>query len=258
MRFFRVPATDAHIAYHDLPGAAPTRVFLSGAAGTPAPDYVEVAAQPSLAGTRRILLDLLGYGYSDRPEAWSYSYEDHAACVAALLDHAGVADCDVIAHSWSAGVVLALATLRRDLIRSAVLAEGSLGGLGGFTREVAARSEQEYVERGHAAMTAKLARDAGQSTSPFPRMVLAALRTAEPFAVHRGALALRDATDVRERFKALGIRRAYLVGAASQRPPGEKEELERAGIRYLRVPNVGHEMVSDPAAFAAAVAEALS
>jgi pimeloyl-ACP methyl ester carboxylesterase len=44
-----------------------------------------------------VLVDFLGAGFSDAPEAFSYSLEDHARTVAALLDRLGLAASMVVA-----------------------------------------------------------------------------------------------------------------------------------------------------------------
>ena len=44
------------------------------------------AAQPPLTDRRRILIDLLGFGYSDRPAEYGYTLEDHADAIAQAMD----------------------------------------------------------------------------------------------------------------------------------------------------------------------------
>jgi pimeloyl-ACP methyl ester carboxylesterase len=64
---------------------------------------------PALEPTHRVLaLDLMGFGWSDRPDA-DYSPDAEAKLVRALLDERGIERAALVAHSWGASVALALA-----------------------------------------------------------------------------------------------------------------------------------------------------
>src|SRR6185437_9504762 len=73
----------AFLRYGDWPGARPAIVWLHCLGGA-AMGYVQVAGQPGLAGRRSLLVDLLGFGCSDRPEGFGYTLEEQAGTVAAL------------------------------------------------------------------------------------------------------------------------------------------------------------------------------
>src|SRR4030042_6517448 len=121
-----------------------------------------MAARPPLSGHRRLLVDLLGFGYSDRPAGFSYSLEGHAQSAAAALDVAGVGGCWVIGHSMGGTVGIVLADIRPDLVSALVVAEGNLDpGVGGVSVEIAAMPEDEYVATGHEALRLRFAGAAG-------------------------------------------------------------------------------------------------
>ncbi len=88
---------------------------------------------PYLARARRVLmLDLAGHGESARPDA-SYSLEWHADLIGAWLAAIGIAQTDVVGHSYGGGVAQWMLLEHRPLVRR--LGLESAGGLG---REVGA------------------------------------------------------------------------------------------------------------------------
>ena len=91
MRSVPVPGSGAVIRYHDLPGDVPAVVLLHGLGAAGSSDLVGAACHPPLDRRRRLVVDLLGFGFSDRPQDWAYRLEDHADAVAAVMDAAGVA-----------------------------------------------------------------------------------------------------------------------------------------------------------------------
>jgi pimeloyl-ACP methyl ester carboxylesterase len=84
---------------------------------------------PMLARSRRVLmLDLPGHGLSERPDA-SYALEWHARVVGAWLEALGLANVDLVGHSFGGGVALWMMLLEhRARVRTlALVAAGGLG-----------------------------------------------------------------------------------------------------------------------------------
>ena len=73
MNTFKLSNEDAHLFYHDFPGALPTLVMLHGLGSASSSWFPRAARHPRLQGHRCVLVDLLGYGYSDRPPDHSYT-----------------------------------------------------------------------------------------------------------------------------------------------------------------------------------------
>ena len=87
---------------------------------------------PSLAGYHSVLIDFLGFGFSDRPEGFGYTLEDHAQTVAELHDHLGLRHCALIGHSMGGSVAITLAAIRPEIVSRLVIAEGNLDPGGGI------------------------------------------------------------------------------------------------------------------------------
>jgi pimeloyl-ACP methyl ester carboxylesterase len=251
---------DAYLRYIDLPGEAPVCVYIHGFGSASTADFPRIAGDPQLAAYRALLVDLLGYGYSDRPASFSHTFAAHAEIIARLLDHLGVRDCQVIGHSMGGSVAIALASARPDLVAGLVVAEPSLDADDAFfSGTVVARwpSETEYVATGHTALLAEEEREARAATSSLLAGSYAGtLRTADPRGYHRCARAL-VACDLRDTFFALEMPRTYIYGARTL-PHRHQPWLESSDVSVAVVPDAGHDMPGDnPEAFAAAIASTL-
>lgn len=255
MRSRLLPGGDAVIRYHDLPGAEPAVVLLHGLGAAGSSDLIGAACRSPLDRHRRLVLDLLGFGYSDRPQAGAYRLEDHAGAVAAVLDGAGLDSCGVLGHSMGGTVAIVLASLRRDLVSALVVAEGNLDpGVGSGSARIASWTEEEYLARGHAAMLEDIDA-AARSGDPGWSAYAAAFRLADPRAVHRSAVGLLAPINptARERLYRFSGPKAYVFGERSL-PDPDQERLASAGVEVLVVPGAGHAMaVEAPEDFARVV-----
>ncbi|WP_327583076.1 alpha/beta hydrolase [Nonomuraea sp. NBC_00507] len=240
-----VHPSGARMRWVELPGAEPARVYVHGLGATSAPYYAEVAAHPLLTRRRSLLIDLLGFGISDRPQDFPYTLEAHADALAEALGKAGVAGASVIAHSMGGAVAIILAAHHPELVANLILVDANLdpysvvpvqpgsSGLGSYT-------EEEFVAHGW-----KEVRD---RVGPhwWSTMRLADLR-----GLHRTAVSLAQGTDptMREMLKALTIPRAFLHPEGD--PPEAADGLRAAGVQVLGIPESGHNiMLDNPEAFA--------
>lgn len=254
MQSFFLQKWNAFLRYLDLPGKGPTRVYLHGLGDASTSDYPRIVADPVLAGYRSLLVDFLGFGYSDRPGDFSYTLEEHTNTVTELLDHIGLTGCDVIGHSMGGSVGITLASLRPDLVRSLVVAEGNLDPGGGlFSSGIAAQSEEQFRTKGYHNLLQKVLTDKWFT-------FYGTLQISAPNAVYRSAVSLVKGTrpTMRERFLTLRIPRTYIFGQRSL-PDPDDDRLKAQNIQVLVVPNAGHDMMLDnPAGFAQVLKVALA
>jgi pimeloyl-ACP methyl ester carboxylesterase len=241
------------IRLHDLAGDGPPLVFVHGLGCSSSCDFVAVARAPVLRGRRILLVDLLGYGYSDKPASFSYGVDAHASVVCELLDLLEIGQADLFGHSMGGAIAIMVATRRRELLRRMILSEPNLdSGGGAFSRSIAARTERDYISSGHAADI----RDAMASgyTAWAGSMALAS-----PLAVHRDATSLVRGTDPSWRTQLLGFTgpRTVLFGERTL-PDKDYALLPAHGIDVDVVPAAGHAMATDnPSGLAIAIARAL-
>jgi pimeloyl-ACP methyl ester carboxylesterase len=267
MRELFLPDLDAAIRFHDSAGVpvggAPTGralplVFIHGL-GCASVDFVETARDPRLVAHRAILIDLLGFGFSDRPEGFSYTLEAHAACVLRLLDALRLDRAILFGHSMGGAIAVRCAASRPDLFAALILAEPNLRpGGGALSQPVAAQSEADYVRAGHAALLRECAIRAPNEVRQAS--FVARLHLAAPHAVHRSACALiaDGEPTTGARLARLALPRALLYGTQSTLHPAW-QEAGGAGVRLLPVPGAAHDMMHDaPDAFVATLARAIA
>ena len=243
---------DALIRYLDFPGTKRPIVFLHGLGCASTFDYPIIAADPHLAGHRKLLPDLLGHGYSDAPKDFSYTIAEHARTVAQLLDHLAIKGAIMYGHSMGGSVAVMLTVARPDLVSRLLLSEANLDPGGGFLSSgVAEQGERDFVERGHSAVVDRFANKPTR---------LATFRGADSIGVHRSAVSLVAGTQPpwREQFYALQIPKAWIVGDQSE-PEADIAQMEAQGIPVFVIANAGHDMaIEHPAGVAAAIAQGLS
>ena len=255
MDAFLVPGTEAFIRYTAYDGRAPALVYLTGLGIAVGGTYDRCVVDPVLGARRAVLVDVFGAGLSDAPLAFAYALDDHAATIAALIDHLGITAAVVVAYSFGGAIAITLAAARPDLVAGLVLAEPNLDPGGGFlSRRIAEQAEDAFVATGFAELVADAeskARGGDRSWAVTAGM----LRIAAPHALHRSATGLVKGTrpTMRERLLALRVPRAIIRGERSGPNPREPE-LRAAGIHLQTVAAADHGMPwQNPDGFVAAV-----
>lgn len=273
MDAFRLPEVDAFLRYADLPGRGPALVYLTGLGLAVWGTYDRCLADPALGAHRAVLPDVFGAGFSDAPEAFSYTLEGHARALAALLDRLGLgagsgggseeaveAGPTIVGYSFGGAVAITLAAIRPDLVASLVLAEPNLDPGGGFfSRAIAEQSEASFRAGGFAKLVAECSAK-GRRESVGWAVTSGMIQAASAHGLHRSAVGLVQGTrpTMRERLLGLAVPRAVIRGEASG-PDRRRDELVGAGVRMLVVPRAGHGMMwENPGGFVAAVRTALS
>jgi pimeloyl-ACP methyl ester carboxylesterase len=227
-------------------------LFIHGLGGASTLDYASVAADPGLAGFRRLLVDLVGSGGSDRPDWFDYSIAGQARCLDAFLADRGLGPVVLFGHSLGGAVALSLAALDPGRVAGVILTEANLDPGGGFwSRAIAGQTSDGFARTGYAELLATAEAD----HNPWA----ATLRLSSSRALHAEAVSLvAGATPAwRDVLYGLACPRCYVFGAHSL-PDPDLEELPRHGVRTLVVSDCGHNMAwENPAGLAVAVASGL-
>jgi pimeloyl-ACP methyl ester carboxylesterase len=247
-------AADAFVRFHDLPGREPALVLIHGLGASAAQAFVDVCRRAPLSDRRCVAPDLFGFGYSDRPSAFLYSIDDHAASLAALLDARGLRNVTLLGHSMGGAVAIVLARTRPDLVARLLLAEGHLDPIpGAVSGPVVAYAEADFARHGHADLVRVLVSQGFETYA-------GAFQIADPVAIHRTAaslLAPRRPT-FREMLLELALPRVSFFGSRSL-PDPDIQWLPEHGIPVRVLSGAGHDMMTDqPDAFVAAVAASLA
>jgi pimeloyl-ACP methyl ester carboxylesterase len=260
MKAVHLPAHQAFLRYLEIPGADPPLLWLHGWQCTSSGELVGAAVQPSLSGRRSLLIDLLGHGYSDRPEEFTYTAEAHADTIVTLIDCLGLTQCGIVAHSMGATIAIHVAAARPETVSLLILAEGGPdladrepGSLG----RLAGQSEAEYVSTGYPALLTGLAETAVADPAGVSAVHLGITRVVDPRAIHREARSMDGADQGKLASLLVGLKmpRWYLQGQLSEREPDFEQLLSESAIGFSIVPAAGHPMgLQNPSGLAAAVA----
>ena len=254
MRAVELGSPACRLRFHDLRGAGVPLLFVHGLGCAGSHDYPAVAADPALADRRRLLVDLLGSGFSDRPLDFAYTVDAHAGTLRALLDALALESVDVYGHSMGGAAAIALAASCGRRVRRLALSEPNLDPGGGTSSRAIARfDEREYVERGQRRIALEAVRAGGREWA-------ASLERSLPQAMHRAAVSLVEgsAPTWRELLARLPMPRTVIFGARSL-PDPDTERLKTPGVQVRVVPDCGHAMAwENPAGLAAAIRESLA
>jgi pimeloyl-ACP methyl ester carboxylesterase len=267
MRAHYAADAEGFLRYLEIPGDDPPILWLHGLLCASTAELAPVAVQPPLAGRRSLLIDLLGYGFSDRPQQFGYSLADHARTVVSLLDALELSRCYLVGHSMGGAIAALVASQRPDIVAAVIMAEGSLesdeeepGDLG---QSIADQSEEQFRASGLAGLINSQEQMARQDHSSVPAAHLGMVRILSPHAVHRSARSLVRGADptVRSVMRGLRMPRFYIYGELTELTAEDlkvKEELRASGVEYLTVPKAGHPMgLQNPHGFAERVAQAI-
>ncbi|MEU5256687.1 alpha/beta fold hydrolase [Streptomyces longwoodensis] len=254
MRHAPVTPNGDLIRWIDIPGSGPrTRLYLHGLGSSSPVYWAAAAAHPLLTGHRSLLLDLLGFGISDRPTDFGYTMEEHADTVAGALRAAGVHGAEVVAHSLGGAVAILLAARHPELVARLVLVDSVLDPappvLTPGSSGIATYSEEEFLAHGWAETEARV------GPTWWATMRMAGPEALYRTTVHRSRGAVPA---LREQLAGLSVPRTFLYPEADGAPAGAAE-LAASGVVLRAVPDCGHNIMFDnPEAFARATAEALA
>lgn len=252
MHSFAIERSTAKMRYLELEGSGIPLLILHGLGCASSFEYPHVVSAPALRGRHAILLDLLGFGFSDRPEDFGYRVEDHARQVHGLIRERNFQQIDIYGHSMGGSIAIEAADLLGDKVQNLVVSEANLDRGGGmFSRAIAAWKEVDYMRTGHSAMLI-------QAQASGNGAWAAMMRAASARAVHRGAASLVEggSRDWRSQFLQHPSQKTFIFGKRSL-PDPDFEFLSSRGIRVDIVDDAGHSMaIENPGGLAAAIAQA--
>ncbi|SGZ05710.1 Probable hydrolase [Moritella viscosa] len=253
MKEFTVKSCNATLRYHDLPGTGIPIVFIHGIGCTSSFDYPQVASMGGVSQHRRIILDLLGSGFSDKPDDFDYTIASHASYIEDLINSLGLNELVIFGHSMGGAVSIALASRLESKLKALILSEGNLDSGGGFfSQKIATYSEDNYRAFGHNDII-------NESLATSNTEWATCLRMSSPHAVHREAVSLIEGQNPswRQTFYSLNTTKTYIFGSETL-PDPDYQELKSNNINIGIVERAGHSMAwENPKGLAAAIMQAI-
>jgi pimeloyl-ACP methyl ester carboxylesterase len=261
MRALYLEDPGAFLRYVEVPGEDPPLLWLHGIFCSSTGELASTAVQEPLAGRRSLLIDFLGYGFSDKPQEFGYTLEDHARTIVALLDGLQFRSCYLIGHSFGGTVAALVAHQRPNVVAALIMAEAAIDPGGGAAESIAEPSEEEFATRRFPDMVESQEQEAVKDPEGVVAAHVGMTRLLWPRGLHRAARSRVRGTDpsVRSILQSLQVPRFYLGGENSDEALEPQQDLVSAGVRWLTVPQTGHPMgIQNPRGFAETIAEALS
>lgn len=259
MKSFWLKNEKAFIRYIDTELEAPPIVFLHGLGTSSIADFSETIADRRFAAYRCLLVDFLGFGFSDRPHEFGYSLYNHADTIASLLDNLQLKNTVLIGHSMGGTVAMALVQQRPDLVSKLIVAEPNLDpGVGSISKVIASQSEDDFIETGFEKIVMALRLSAHQNLADS--IYRATFSQSYPVALYRSAVGLLEGTNPPQREILVGftIPKSYITGEQNvEEIPFE--QLHKLGLTTHIVPKAGHAMMHEnPEGFRQTLLEAIT
>ena len=107
--------------YHDVGTGFPVLLIHGSGPGVSAWANWRLTIPALAAGRRVIAPDMVGFGYSERPEGIQYNMATWVAQAVGLLDALGIEQADLVGNSFGGGLALALAIRHPQRVRRLVL-----------------------------------------------------------------------------------------------------------------------------------------
>ncbi|MBO2536446.1 alpha/beta fold hydrolase [Rummeliibacillus suwonensis] len=238
MKEYFVKKANGILRYHDFPGQEIPILFIHGLGCAGSFDYPLVAAQEALKKHRCILVDLLGSGYSDKPDDFTYTVNDHAEYLADFVTSIGLQSFVLFGHSLGGAIALSLATKCRAQIDRIILSEANLdkSSMGSTSKYIADFDMQDFQENGFSKLVQ-------ESRTNGNQMWAAALSSWSPTAAYLISKSAAEGEEPswRELLYSLDCPKTFIFGENSL-PDPDLQVLNAHNIHIEVVKNAGHSM----------------
>mgnify|MGYP000846039428 FL=1 len=254
MKEYIVDNENNKMRYHDLPGKDTPILFIHGLGCSGSFDYPEVAAQTDLINHRRILIDLLGSGFSDKPDNYLYTVKEHANYLYNFVQDLKLDKFIIFAHSLGGAVALELANKCRGNMETIILSEANLdkSGQGSSSYEFGTYQEEDFVNG--------IFDEVVNENSSVNSMWASTLSVCSSTAISRISKSAVAGAEPswREILYSLQCKKTFIFGEKSLQD-NDKIELERRMINIEIVKSAGHSMAwENPKGLAEAIKKGIS
>lgn len=238
MKEYFIRKTGSIMRYQDFPGKGTPILFIHGLGCAGSFDYPEVAAQDALKNHRRILVDLLGAGYSDKPDDFGYTVEDHAEYLLGFLDCLNLGKFILFGHSLGGAIAISLADQCRDRLHRLILSESNLDPSpeGSASKYIAGFTMRDFIDYGFGG----LIKDSREGGNEIWAASLSAWLPKAAYLLSESAAA-GGSPSWRGLLYPLKCPRTFLFGENSL-PDPDAQILAEHGIRIEIVKRAGHSM----------------
>lgn len=238
MKEYFVKKANCILRYNEFPGKEIPILFIHGLGCAGSFDYPQVATQEALKKHRCIIVDLLGSGYSDKPDDFNYTVKDHAEYLVEFVTSIGLESFILFGHSLGGAIALSLADICPERIVKLVLSEANLdkSGIGSTSHYIADYDMQEFLHNGFNNLVQ-------ESQATGNQMWAASLAFWSPRAAYLISKSAANGEDPswREILYSLDCPKTFIFGENSL-PDSDTQVLNAHGVNIEIVKSAGHSM----------------
>ena len=132
MKSFVTGSSGARVRYLEFHGEGTPLLVIHGMGCAASFEYPHVVGNGPLSQIHSVLVDLLGFGFSDRPEGFGYRISDHGTVIADLVRSLGFEKVSLFGHSMGGSIAIEVALRLGNRVETIILAEANLDRGGGF------------------------------------------------------------------------------------------------------------------------------
>lgn len=256
MKPFAIDDKENILRYLDLfsdSGNADPLVYIHGLGCASSSDYSPVVHSASYTKRRSLLVDLMGSGFSDKPNDARYDSSAQAAVLSDLIANRSLSTVNLFGHSAGAFIGIKLAQQLASRTGTLILCEPGLTDYGvAMLTEITSTTAQQFAETGFSQLLAQL------KFSGTNEAWLGPFSIASPYAIYQWARsALEDnARPWLDELASLKATKGVILSdtAASERIA----QFEQAGCTVELVANAEHMIAyENPDGLAAAIGKLL-
>lgn len=241
------------VRYLNIEGNGIPILFIHGLGCCGSIDYPAVASCCNLSEHRKIIVDLLGSGTSDKPGNFEYSIINQAKILGEFVAYLKVNDIILYGHSMGGSIAISLALEIKEKLHSIILSEANLDNGGGlFSKIIAGYNFTEFRDKGY---TKIIQENIANGNTTWAK----SLSITSPKAVYDEAVSLVNGQSKtwRSILYKLSCPITFIFGRNSL-PDNDLDVLKQHKINIEIVDNAGHSMAwENPEGLAEAIANGI-
>lgn len=242
------------LRYHDLDGEKTPILFIHGLGCCGSMDYPQIASNLHLQNHRKIIVDLMGSGFSDYSADFDYSITSHAHLLKDLINSLETDKIILYGHSMGGSIAIELAEMIQSKVERLILSEANLDNGGGFfSRKIADYDESDFIKYG-------FQNTIDENKNQKNELWAKSLSLTFPKAIYLEAKSLVTGNDRewREIFYKLNIPKTFIFGELSL-PDNDFDILPKNTINIEIVKRAGHSMAwENPNGLAKAISNGIN
>lgn len=228
-----------------------TPLFFVHGLGTSGEVFHEAFSNEWMEDVQIYIMDLLGYGKSDKPNSFCYDLSFQAQGIYSLIEQLGLQKINLVAHSMGGAISVILSHKHPELIDKLILVEGGvIPHLSKISSSIVGYGSEENFEKKYDEFLQRYNKPSVQAAYSFYKSLL----KTKPNVLYKSAMSMVEEvnTNLYEKFLELELPKYYIGGTKSYYVLSDeiKNDFKNNGIKLSMIPEATHSvMTSNPEKF---------